>query len=35
MWLTAITAPKAYAADIVNEEAKWSAIVKKAGVAAE
>jgi len=27
--------PEAYAADIVNEQTKWSAIVKKAGVAAE
>ena len=27
--------PEAYTADIVNEQAKWSAIVKKAGVTAE
>jgi tripartite-type tricarboxylate transporter receptor subunit TctC len=27
--------PEAYAADIANEQAKWSAIVKKAGVTAE
>ncbi len=27
--------PEAYAADIVNEQAKWSAIVKKVGVTAE